>query len=277
MNNSSLSDISQAVFNDIILIRKSRPLIHNITNFVVMNSTANALLAIGASPIMAHAIEELSELISISNALVLNIGTLDKYWINSMFEAVQLAHEKNKPIVLDPVGAGASEFRTQVALNLLKTGKITVLRGNASEIMALDQQATISKGLDSTEKSAYALSAAKKLSNKFGCVVAISGETDYCILKNAVLFVHNGSSMMERVTGMGCIVTAIIGAFSTINKNSLSASFHAMCCMGICGEIAALQSKGPGTFFPAFLDALYSLDLKTIREKININAETIYA
>lgn len=278
MNTSSLSDISHTLFNDILLILESRPLIHNITNFVVMNTTANALLAIGASPIMAHASQELAELISISNALVLNIGTLEEHWIKNMFIAVQLAVEKNKPIVLDPVGAGASTLRTQTALELLTTSHITVLRGNASEIIALDKQSTFSKGVDSTEKSEHAICSAKNISNRFGCAVIISGETDYCVLKNSVLSVHNGSPMMSRVTGMGCIATAITGAFLSVNANSLMASFHAMVCMGICGEIAEAQSKGPGTFLPKFLDALFCIDLKTILEKINIICDkNIYA
>src|SRR3989338_93359 len=151
MNISSLSDVSSAIFSDILLIRESRALILNLTNFVVMNTTANALLAIGASPIMAHAPEELAELTTISRALVLNIGTLDAFWIKNIFLAAQFAFAKNKPVVFDPVGAGASQLRTQTALDLLKTGYITVLRGNASEIIALDQK-TKTKGVDATEK-----------------------------------------------------------------------------------------------------------------------------
>ena len=255
---------ASAVFKDILLIRQSRPLIHNITNFVVMNTSANALLALGASPIMAHAIEELPELISIANALTLNIGTLDSYWINAMSTAAELAFEKNKPIVLDPVGAGASTLRTQTALALLQTRKITVLRGNASEIMALDQQIILSKGVDSVTKSEDAILAAKNISHLLGCVVIISGETDYCISNDTTLSVHNGSIMMTRVTGMGCIATAIIAAFLAINPDPLTASFHAMCCMGVCGEIAAANSNGPGTFFPQFLDALYGIDEEKI-------------
>lgn len=276
MNHSSLSDISNALFNDILLIRETRPLIHNITNLVVMNTTANALLAIGASPIMAHAMQELAELISISNTLVLNIGTLDEYCIESMFEGTQLAFEKNKPIVLDPVGAGASKLRTNTVLDLLKTSHITVLRGNASEILSLDQNTVYSKGVDSIETSEHAILSAKKLSNLFGCVVVISGQNDYCVLNNNVLCVRNGVPLMTRVTGMGCIATAIIGAFLAVNKDSLIASFHAMCCMGICGEIANEQSKGPGMFFPRFLDALFYIDLKSIEEKIKIDSD-IYA
>lgn len=268
MTNASLSTMSHAIFDDIISIRKTRPLIHNITNFVVMNLTANALLALGASPIMAHAKKELPELISISNALVINIGTLDDYWIDSIFEAVQLAAEKNKPIVLDPVGAGASKLRTQTALTLLKTKHITVLRGNASEIMALNQEAISSKGVDSIEKSEQAIVAAKKLSETFHCAVIISGEKDYCVFNNTVLYTDNGTPMMTYVTGMGCTATAMITAFLAVNKNSLMAGFHAMCCMGICGEIAQEKSNGPGTFLPQFLDTLYCIDLKTIEEKL---------
>ncbi|OGT47964.1 MAG: hydroxyethylthiazole kinase [Gammaproteobacteria bacterium RIFCSPHIGHO2_12_FULL_38_11] len=259
MHNSA---VPHAVYNDVLSIRTTRPLIHNITNFVVMNTTANALLALGASPIMAHAIEELPELISISNVLVLNIGTLDKNWINNMAMASQLASEKNKPIVLDPVGAGASRLRTESVLNLLKSAKITVLRGNASEIMALDQQTSFSKGVDSTEKSERAIASAKNISKKFGCVVCVSGKTDYCISESNILTVKNGSPMMSCVTGMGCTATAIIGAFLAVNKNAFEACYHAMICMGMCGEVAALRSNGPGTFLPQFLDALYCIDVE---------------
>ena len=269
MNHSSVSDISQSIFNDIALIRASRPLIHNITNFVVMNVTANALLAIGASPIMAHASAELAELISFSSALVLNIGTLDEAWINSMMLAAQLASEKNKPIVIDPVGAGASQLRTQTVFKLLNNARVSVVRGNASEVMALDQQVSQIKGVDSTEKSDRAIVAAKNISNQYHCVVVVSGETDYCVFEDHVFSVRNGSPMMTYVTGMGCIATALMGAFIAVNKDVLRATFHAMCCMGICGEIAAAVSNGPGTFLPQFLDALYRIDLKMVSEKIN--------
>lgn len=272
MNNSSLSDVSSAIFSDIVLIRESRALILNLTNFVVMNTTANALLAIGASPIMAHAPEELAELTTISRALVLNIGTLDAFWIKNIFLAAEFAFAKNKPVVFDPVGAGASQLRTQTALDLLKTGYITVLRGNASEIIALDQK-TKTKGVDATEKSEQALTSAKNISMQFGCVVVISGEMDYCVFKNTSRAVLNGSPMMSRVTGMGCTATALIGAFLAVNSNPLLASFHAMCCMGICGELAAAQSSGPGTFFPQFLDVLYSTDLNRISRFLKISSE----
>lgn len=242
---------------DIAAIRNTRPLIHSITNFVVMNTTANALLAIGASPIMAHAVEELSELIAISNALVINIGTLDLQWKNSFLIAAGLATKKKMPIVLDPVGAGASQLRTHTALEILNNAEITVIRGNASEILALFNSAHATRGVDSRYKSDDAITAAKNLSQQFNCIVVISGIIDYCVFLDDMIAIEHGSPMMQCVTGMGCTATAIIAAFLSVNKNSLLASAHAMTCMGICGEIAATNSKGPGTFFPQFLDALY--------------------
>lgn len=249
---------SMSMQNDIQLIKKTAPLIHNITNYVVMNTTANALLAIGASPIMAHAPEELPELLSYAGALVLNIGTLDTNWIAHFSLAAQIATKLSLPIVLDPVGAGATQLRTKTVLNLLNDHAITVLRGNASEIMALDQSHVKTKGVDSVNKSDDAIIAAKKLSEKFNCVVVVSGKTDYCVDREKIISVDRGSPMMTKVTGMGCVATAVIGAFVAVNKNFLQASSHAMMCVGMCGEIAAEKSAGPGTFFPNFLDALYS-------------------
>ena len=248
--------MKHAISDDIHTIRTTKPLIHNITNFVVMNTTANALLALGASPIMAHAVEELAELLSIAQALVINIGTLDSHWINSFEKAVLIAADKNIPIVIDPVGAGASTLRTHTALHLLHLAKITAIRGNASEIMALNQFCANTKGVDSAHESHDAVTAAKNLSKKFNCVVVVSGKIDYCIESDTVISVDHGSEMMTRVTGMGCTATALMGAFLAVNKNSLEACVNAMTCMGICGEMAAKNSKGPGSFLPEFLDAL---------------------
>lgn len=271
MNTSSVAPLAQAISKDIMTLRESRPLIHNITNFVVMNVTANALLSLGASPIMAHAVEELPDLIAIASALVINIGTLDSHWIHSFNVAAKLATDRKLPIVLDPVGVGASALRTQTAMTLLENNTVSVIRGNASEIMALNQQSTRSKGVDSLHESQDALQAAKALSKQFQCVVVVSGKTDYCVENDTVISVNNGHEMMTMVTGMGCTATAVIGAFLAVNKNSLSAAVHAMATMGLCGEFAAHHAKGPGTFMPQFLDALYHIDLQRIAKNIHVS------
>lgn len=250
--------MSNTVSADIHAIRNQRPLIHNITNFVVMNSTANALLALGASPIMAHATEELPELLAIANALVINIGTLDKHWIHSIETA--LTHSKHTmPIVLDPVGAGASTLRTKTALRLLASGKISVLRGNASEIMALGQHTQTTCGVDSQDSSEAAITAAKVLTKQYRCVTVISGAKDYCISDNDISALSGGDPIMTRVTGMGCTASALLGAFLAVNENFHEAAAHAMTCMKNCGSQAAKMAKGPGSFWVSFLDQLSAL------------------
>lgn len=245
-------------------IRDQSPLIHNITNYVVMNYTANALLAIGASPVMAHAEEEVGEMVSIARSLVINIGTLSSHWIKSMFKAAQRASERNIPIVLDPVGAGATNLRTQVARDLIEMAHPAVIRGNASEILAILKDDVKTKGVDSTASSNDAVRDAQRLSKTYGSVVCISGAEDYIISTDAVIKVSNGHPLMTCVTGMGCTASALCGAFTAVNQSTVLAVAEAMALMGICGEIAVSQSKGPGSFQYAFLDSLYAVSQEQI-------------
>ncbi|OFZ28951.1 MAG: hydroxyethylthiazole kinase [Bdellovibrionales bacterium RIFCSPHIGHO2_01_FULL_40_29] len=261
----------ESVWNDLQAIKVKSPLIHNITNYVVMNSTANALLALGASPIMAHAQEELEDLIGISNALVINIGTLSSYWIESMKIAIRLAKVRGIPIVMDPVGVGASRLRTQVAQELLKLGPPTVIRGNGSEILALTSDLVRTKGVDSTAASQSALDAARELVEHFSCTVVISGEIDLIVNKTGILKINNGHPIMTKVTGMGCAATTFVAAFNTINPSPLMASAHSMAVMGIAGEIAESRSSGPGSFPAAFLDSVYNLKKEDIQKHLRMN------
>jgi len=240
-------------------VREKSPLVHNITNYVVMNSTANALLAIGASPVMAHAEEEVVDMVKIASALVINIGTLSSKWIGSMKSAVVAAATKGIPIVLDPVGAGATKFRTQTCLELINLAKPAVIRGNASEIMALVNADVQTKGVDSTQSSESALDAANVLANRYNCVVSVSGETDLITDGKEIAKVANGHAMMPKVTGLGCTATALTGAFLAISNNSLEAAAAAMYVMGICGEFAAEKAAGPGTLQLHLIDAFYNL------------------
>jgi len=255
MNN----DIASKIWTDIEAIRQTAPLIHNITNFVVMNNTANALLALGASPIMAHAIEEVEEVVAIANALVINIGTISANWVEAMKKAMLKAKALNKPIVFDPVGVGATSYRTLTARNLLATATPTIIRGNASEISSILTKNIQTKGVDSTHSSEAAIEVAKELVNTYNCTIAISGVTDFVINNNAVLKIENGHPLMARVTGMGCTATALIGAFLAVNSDPLSAATHAMTVMGIAGEIAAEKANGSGSMQIQFLDTLYNL------------------
>ncbi|MCH7409307.1 hydroxyethylthiazole kinase [Belliella sp. DSM 111904] len=251
---------------------KSNPtLVQSITNYVVMNNTANALLAIGASPIMAHAHEEMSDMSQIIHSLVINIGTLDAYWVESMQKAASFANNNHKPWVLDPVGAGASAYRNDVLGRLLSQHP-TVIRGNASEIMALAKESINSKGVDSSNSSDEAVSAAKLLSKAYGAVVCVSGEIDYVIEGERMASIGNGNSLMSKVTGMGCTATAIIGAILGGQKDAFLATLTAMAVMGVAGEMAYEKAVGPGTLQLHFYDALYELTPDVLERSIKLGS-----
>ncbi len=251
--------MEKSLWHHILQVRKKSPLVHNITNFVVMNNSANALLAVGASPIMSHAHSEINEMISICQSLVINIGTLDEYWAQSMIQAAAQAHQLNKPFVLDPVGAGATHFRDTTLTQILHSCP-TVIRGNASEILALAKH-NISKikGVDSTAQSNEAIEAARSLTQQFGSVICISGETDIIISENKEIHLKNGNALMTKVTGLGCSATAIIGAFIGVIEDKIEAVVAAMALTSIAGEIAAKTAVGPGTLQVQFLDKLYMI------------------
>lgn len=245
-------------------VRDRNPLIHNITNYVVMNNSANALLAIGASPVMAHWKDEMEEMTSIAGALVINIGTLDDQWIEGMIIAGMAASRRGTPIVLDPVGAGATSQRTATALKIINLCHPTIIRGNASEIMALVNAEIKSKGVDSIASSNDALDAAKILAKNSGAVVVISGETDYITNGNETHTVDGGSPIMTSVTGMGCTATALVGAFTAVVEEPMVAATAAMAVMSLAGERAALIAKGNGSMQLHFLDELYNLRAETL-------------
>lgn len=248
-----------AVWDTLQKLRACRPLVQNITNYVVMNNTANALLAIGASPAMVHASEEVEEFVSIAHALVVNIGTLSPPWVTGMRLAAARACALGKPWVLDPVGVGATPLRTATALQLCGM-KPSVVRGNASEILALAEANRTTRGVDSTDSSSSALASGEKLARSFGTVVTISGAIDYVTDGQRVLHVENGHEMMTLVTGMGCTATALIGAFLAVQPDPLLAAAQAMAVLGVAGEIAVSRAAGPGTLQLHLLDVLYTLD-----------------
>lgn len=259
----------KAILSNLRKVREYSPLVHNITNFVVMNNTANALLALGASPIMSHAQKESEDMIKIVQALVVNIGTLDEYWVKSMLIAAKKAHEMDKPWVLDPVGAGATPFRNDTLSRLLGFHP-SVIRGNASEILAMAKENIESKGVDSTNTSQEALEAGKQLSVTSQAVVCISGREDFIIDGDRVAEIANGDPLMAKVTGMGCTASALIGAFLGVEKDPFQATISAMAVMGVAGEIAAKESKGPGTLQLHFYDALYNLTDSQLADSLKI-------
>jgi hydroxyethylthiazole kinase len=258
------------IWQDIERIRAEKPLVHNITNYVVMNTTANALLAIGASPVMAHAVEEVEEMVSLARALVINIGTLSPSWVRAMIKAGKAARRRKIPVVLDPVGAGATRYRTTVAQKLLREAAPTVVRGNASEIRALLGRKAGTRGVDSRHVPAEVLDEARALSDLAGCVVAVSGPVDLIVEGNTVIQIANGHPLMARVTGMGCTASAITGAFAAVNPQRLQVAAHAMAVMGIAGEMAAERAAGPGSFQMHFLDALSIIRESDIARRLKI-------
>lgn len=268
---------AESIWRDVVRIREQAPLVHNITNYVVMNSTANALLALGASPVMAHATPEVEAMVSIARALVINIGTLSDPWIEAMERAMKHAQTLGKPIVLDPVGAGATRYRTQTVHRLLSAARPTILRGNASEIRACVSEQAKTKGVDSLEGAETAVADAQHLARQVGTVVVISGETDIITDGTRVVRVANGHPLMPRVTGMGCTASALCGAFVAVNDSPFQAAAHAMAVMGIAGEWAAEKAQGPGTLQLHFLDALHCLTLAEIQDRLRVQGEGIHS
>lgn len=262
---------ADSLWEDIEKIRRDAPLVHNITNYVVMNTTANALLAIGASPVMAHAAEEVVEMTGLAGALVINIGTLSPAWIDSMLKAASSAAVRGIPYILDPVGAGATAFRTETSQRILAEAVPSVIRGNPSEIRAIHYAEASTKGVDSRHSSEDALEAAQKLSEDLSTTVSVSGETDLIIDGQNIVSIANGHPMMPKVTGLGCTASALTGAFAAVNSSALAAAAHAMAAMGIAGELAAEKSAGPGSFQMNFLDALYRLESDEIRRRLKVN------
>ncbi len=264
---------AERVWRDVEAIRSRGPLVHNITNYVVMNTTANALLAIGASPVMAHALEEVEEMTELAAALVINIGTLSGPWIESMRKAASRALQLRIPVILDPVGAGATRFRTETARRLLEETPPTILRGNASEIRALAGDEKGTKGVDSRLGSNEAREAAGILASRYGCVTVVSGASDFVTSGTFAARIDNGHPLMSRVTGLGCTASALIGAFAAVNPDPYRASIHAMAVMGIAGEIAAEGAEGPAGLQVRFIDALYKLSAAEIGSRLRMEAD----
>ena len=256
------------------LLRETNPLVVNITNYVVMNNTANALLAAGASPVMAHSHEEMAEMLALSGALVINMGTLDRQWIARMKHAATLAVELGKPVVLDPVGCGSTSLRTDTARELCELlqplGSRFTVRGNASEIMALAGELHQTKGVDSRESSEDALGAALMIHRLYGCDTVVSGATDY-VVSDRVFTFSDGDPIMPSVTGMGCTFSALTGAFVALaSQSDFSPALTAAAIMGVAGKRAAKTCAGPGSFQVQFLDALYQLTPTELAEQVSI-------
>jgi hydroxyethylthiazole kinase len=267
-------DMAKKAAESLRWVRERKPLVHNITNFVVMNYTANALLACGASPVMAHAAEEVEEMVSLAGALVLNIGTLSPPWIQAMLKAGKRANALHVPVILDPVGAGATRLRTDSARRLIEGLSIQVIRGNASEILSLagEKSGSRTKGVDSVHTVDQVTETAVALARELRTTLAITGAVDLITDGERVFRVMNGHEMMGHVTGTGCTATVIIGAFLAVDPDPLEAATTGLSYFGLAGEKAAARTLSPGTFQIALLDALYEMKEEDLRKGAKIQA-----
>lgn len=252
------------------VIRATKPLVHQITNYVVMNETANATLALGALPVMAHAIEEVEEMAAVSGALVLNIGTLSAPWVEAMLLAGAAANRAGVPVVLDPVGAGATRLRTETAKRLLDEIEVAVLRGNAGEIATLVGAAAEMRGVESIGAVDDAAELAREAAVLLGVVVAVTGAVDHVSDGQRDAAISNGHPMLATVTGTGCISSAITGCFLTAAPTPFDAAVEALVALGVAGEDAAVGAKGPGSFHVNLYDALFALDPETLDSRAKL-------
>src|ERR1700719_880772 len=264
-----------SIWADLQKIRLNNPLVLNITNSVVQDFTANALLALGASPIMSDAIEETEELVAASNALNINIGTPNPHATEAMTKAIKVGRELGKPVALDPVAVGATKLRRALIEDLLRSGTPTIVRGNLAEISVFTGLEWGGKGVDSGTDLQDPGEIVRKAAQKLGCSVAGTGKIDYVSDGVRVFSIGNGHPLMTRVTGMGCVATSIVAAFLAVQRIPLIAAVHAMTFIGIAGEWAAehARTEGAGTFRVKFLDSFDRIDAKDLEAKTKVRLE----
>lgn len=262
--------VVRSLKEDLKKIREKRPLIHHITNYVAMNDSANATLAIGASPIMTHAHSEIPEIISVSSALVINIGTLDDYWIQSMLIAGEAASGKI-PVLLDPVGAGATKLRTMVSLQLLSQFDISAVKGNYGEILSLMGSEGAVKGVDSLSADVENIaSAVREFAMLHDTIAVATGKSDIFSDGSELCILHNGHEKLGSITASGCMLGSIIASFLAVQKNPLISVIEGAALYSIAGEIAAESARGVGSFRAELLDTLSAISPETVAERIKL-------
>jgi hydroxyethylthiazole kinase len=269
-------DLAGLTASSVERIRERAPLIHNVTNFVVMNDTANVLLAVGASPVMAHAIAEVREMVAYAGALVLNIGTLEDAWIEAMLAAAEEANARQIPIVLDPVGAGATTLRTATTERILRSAQIAVVRGNAGEMATIAGLGGVVRGVESIS-AADPVGAVRAVAARTRGAAVASGVVDYVGDRTRLAEIRNGHPLMGRITGSGCMATAMIGAFLAVEPDPFLAAAEAIIAFNIAGEMAASRSAGPGTFRQQLMDAVASLDQAAILARAKVKVGQVRA
>ncbi|MGB9678545.1 MAG: hydroxyethylthiazole kinase [Thermoanaerobacteraceae bacterium] len=259
-------------YNFIKELRNKRPLIHHITNVVTVNDCANITLAVGALPVMAEALQEVEEMVSEADALVLNIGTLSDIQIESMIRAGKAANFNKKPIILDPVGVGATKYRTESVQKILSNIKVSVIKGNSAEISILAGESGKIKGVESLKEINNISFSAKKLAKIYSCVVAVSGAVDIVTDGEKIYYIKNGDPIMGTITGTGCMLSSVVGSFCGSWGNFFEATVEAITAFGIAGQKASrnINIKGPGSFKLAFFDEMYLLTDEDIKKEKNI-------
>ena len=275
----------EQIKNLLPIVRAKKPLVHCITNYVTANDCANAILAIGGSPIMADDLREVADIVKISTALVLNIGTLNSNTVESMIAAGKKANAIGIPVIFDPVGAGASAYRNETTQRLLHSVSMTVIRGNLSEVSFIAGLDVSTKGVDTAEEdsSKDPVAIANKVAKEYNCIAAITGAIDAISDGNRVTRIENGTAALSRVTGTGCMTTSLIGAFcgsifaneatKQNTTNYFDATVAGIASMGIAGEIAesTVHESGTGSYRIAIIDAISKLDTNTFTTKAKIH------
>jgi hydroxyethylthiazole kinase len=245
-------------------IRQQKPVIHHLTNWVTIYDCAQVLKTIGASPVMAHAREEVADMVQIASALVLNIGTLTVDFVDAMKLAAQCANKQGIPVILDVCGAGATALRDRKCLELLNEARIDVIKGNASEIARISGERVRTKGVDAAEVGGDLAAVANKLARQRNSTVVITGREDIVTDGKQIFRVANGHSLMTSVVGTGCMAASLIGAFAAVERDLCLAAASALVCYGVAAELAAQKSNGPAAFKSNLFDSLYDLDRATV-------------
>ncbi|MCL4558071.1 MAG: hydroxyethylthiazole kinase [Deltaproteobacteria bacterium] len=245
-------------YSDLTKIRNAKPLVHHITNYVVMNVSANITLSLGASPVMAHARPEVEDMVSIAQVFYMNIGTLSDHWIDAMLAAGRVANKKQVPVLLDPVGAGATKYRTETAKRILKEVKVDVLKGNAGEMQSLAGEKVKVRGVDSVTSAGP--ETAQALAKEYGLVAVVTGAKDFVSDGRRSAVISNGTDMFSRITGAGCMLGSIIAGFMAVNRDCFTASIEGLVSFEIAGEKAAVRTKLPGSFMTELINEISLLN-----------------
>lgn len=245
-------------------VRDQKPVVHHLTNWVTIYDCANIVKVFGASPVMAHAKEEVADMASIASAVVLNIGTLTTDFVEAMLLASTAANRKGIPVVLDVCGAGATKFRDEKCFEILDKTKVDIIKGNSSEIARIAGENVQTKGVDAASVDKNLQEVAAGLAKERSCTVIITGAEDIVADGKMIMRIKNGHPMMANIVGTGCMATSVVGTFAAVEKDLAAASVAGLVCYEVAAEIAAKEAKGPGSFKERLFDAVFNLNADTV-------------